>query len=206
MSRPFSDTYHLRRVAETATKPCFICFKPTSAVLVSEDGKEDFFYTCDTHLKDPNFAAAKDPAYEAAKLKKQQLDAEIELLKKKWEQRGAKRDKVDNKDDKSEDKDDKSKGDNSKDKSRDNSDEATVAALESQKMSQDSILDGPPRIYVLNKAVYNLRLDNWRNVQRAKQTQKMLKNRALFPKVPTHSPGQSDSSKSDIKPDTSSNA
>ena len=36
---PFENTYHHRKVAENATKPCNICFKPTSSVLITPNNK-----------------------------------------------------------------------------------------------------------------------------------------------------------------------
>ncbi|ANB15748.1 hypothetical protein AWJ20_3392 [Sugiyamaella lignohabitans] len=182
---PFNDIYHLRKVAESSSKPCFICYKPTTAVLVSEDGKADFFYACEVHLQDSNFATAKiDPEVELAKEKQKKLDAEIELLKKKWDQRQKAKEK-----DKSKDSD--KKKEEGKDKDNKNSDKTTQAelgSLESEKKVQDSIASKSPRVYIVNRSIHNIRLEHWRNIQRSKQTQKLLQDKNLFPKVPTHSP------------------
>lgn len=35
----FPNVYHLRRVADTASKACFICYKPSSSVLITPDNK-----------------------------------------------------------------------------------------------------------------------------------------------------------------------
>lgn len=52
---PFENNYKLRKVAETDSRACSVCYKPTSAVLVS-DNQKDFFYVCLTHLKDTGFS------------------------------------------------------------------------------------------------------------------------------------------------------
>lgn len=36
---PFKNIYHKRKVADSASRACFICCKPTPVVLVSSDGK-----------------------------------------------------------------------------------------------------------------------------------------------------------------------
>lgn len=36
---PFKNIYHKRRVAESTSRACYVCCKPTPVVLVSNDGK-----------------------------------------------------------------------------------------------------------------------------------------------------------------------
>jgi hypothetical protein len=36
---PFENTWYHRKVAENATKPCNICFKPTASVLITPNNK-----------------------------------------------------------------------------------------------------------------------------------------------------------------------
>lgn len=51
---PFPNLYKLKHVSE-GTSACTICYRPTDAVLLSID-KKDWFYVCEIHLKDKNFA------------------------------------------------------------------------------------------------------------------------------------------------------
>lgn len=167
---PFSDVYHLRKVGPTAAKSCTVCFKPTSDVLVSEDGKSDYFYVCSGHLTDPGFAVPQpDPEVEQAKVKKAQLMAQIEALKKEW----AKKNKKEKKD--KADKEEKGKRDSS-------------PAESSELTSLQAIIDRKPRVFTLNRTFYSMRIENWKSVQRAKQVHEMLANDKLFPKPPTGFP------------------
>ena len=82
------NVWHLRKVAENASKACWICYKPTTSVLITPNNK-DFFYICPGHLLDKGFCQP-DPdeaAAVAAKKKKDELDAEIEKVKKEYEEK-----------------------------------------------------------------------------------------------------------------------
>lgn len=109
MSTP--NVYHLRRVAPTSAKPCYVCYKPTSSCLITPDNR-DFFYICDGHLKDPGFASPiVDKEDEEAKKKKEEMAKAIEEVKKEYEEKQkAKKKKKDKKDE--DKKDDKKKDDN----------------------------------------------------------------------------------------------
>jgi len=107
------NTWHHRKVAETAQKACMICFKPSSSVLITADSK-DFFYICPAHLKDRNFAVPTEDEAKALedKKKKEAMDREIELIKKEYEDKmKRKKEKQDKKDGK---KDEKSKKEDEK--------------------------------------------------------------------------------------------
>lgn len=183
MSLPFPNIYHLRRVAETSSRACTVCYKPTSAVLVSEDGKADFFYICDAHLSDPSFATPQlDPKIEEAKHRQEAMDAEIADLKKKWEEYQKKKAKESKDKKKDEDKDVKKT-------EREESPLKDLNSLESKKEEDQKLISTKPRVFVLNRDIYNMRLGHWRSAQRSKQAQKMLQNPTLFPKVPTGSIG-----------------
>lgn len=60
MTAPFPNEYSLRLVAESDSKACVICYKPSSSVLISTNGV-DFFYICPSHLVDDSFAAPIHP-------------------------------------------------------------------------------------------------------------------------------------------------
>ncbi|GMM37119.1 Vfa1 protein [Saccharomycopsis crataegensis] len=47
----FENIYRVRKVSEKDGKACFICYKPSSTVLITQDQK-DLFYICPNHLKD----------------------------------------------------------------------------------------------------------------------------------------------------------
>ncbi|OBA19510.1 DUF1742-domain-containing protein [Metschnikowia bicuspidata var. bicuspidata NRRL YB-4993] len=53
---PFPNEYRCRLVADSDSKPCTICFKPTSTVLLASN-KADHFYVCPMHMKDKSFAS-----------------------------------------------------------------------------------------------------------------------------------------------------
>ena len=96
-----ANIWHSRRVAEASARPCDICYKATTTVLITPDNR-DHFYVCITHLKDKGFASPIiDPAEAAEKKKKEELDREIEIIKKEFDERMAK--KAKNKKDKKED-------------------------------------------------------------------------------------------------------
>jgi hypothetical protein len=183
----FPNNYHLRRVADTSSKPCFICYKPTSAVLITPDQK-DFFYVCLGHLKDRGFAIpVLDPAEEAAKKRKEELDREAEKLKKEYEEKQKKKKK--DKKDKDKDKDDKDKDndkkaeDDAKGKEKDQSD--ADDADKKDKTAESPAVDDIPRIYTLHKDFYQMRTQRLRNIQQAKATRDRLRNPNTFPAVPS---------------------
>ena len=93
------NLYHKRLVAPTSSKPCFICHKPSSTVLITPDAR-DFFYACAGHLKDNKFATPQDGVSaqdakkaEEDKKRKEELDKEIEKVKKEWEEKQKKKGK-----------------------------------------------------------------------------------------------------------------
>ncbi|KAL8984205.1 MAG: hypothetical protein Q9177_004766 [Variospora cf. flavescens] len=105
MAAQLQNVWHLRKVAEPSAKPCDICFKPTTSVLITPDQK-DHFYICPGHLKDKGFCSPiVDEAEVAAKKKREELDGEIELIKKEYEEKLKKRKK--SKDSKQKEKDKK---------------------------------------------------------------------------------------------------
>ncbi|KAI5967405.1 hypothetical protein CANMA_003048 [Candida margitis] len=79
---PFPNKYNARLVAQTDAKPCTICFKPATTVLLAENNL-DFFYTCVQHLLDAQFASPI-PSEEYTELKKtvDNLTQKVDTLKK----------------------------------------------------------------------------------------------------------------------------
>lgn len=118
MSAPFPNLYTHRKVAETSSKACDICYKPSTSVLITPD-KKDFFYVCPIHLKDRYFCTPKiDEDAQKAK-RERELAEETERLKKEYEEKQKKKkerqEKAKNKD-KDDEKDKNSDGDKDEDK------------------------------------------------------------------------------------------
>ncbi|KAK9239130.1 VPS4-associated protein 1 [Lipomyces kononenkoae] len=192
---PFKNVYHLRRVAESSQKPCMVCYKPTAVVLVSEDGKNDFFYTCQMHLQDRGFVTpVTNAAAEAAKKRKEELDKEIEKVKKEWEEhqkdRKAAREKREKqrKEEKATDKNKDEEDDKSADRREKQEHKEQMAKLENQKVDATTKADAEQRIFNLNKDVYAMRLNNYRSIQRSKRTAELLRKPGALPSVPTRDP------------------
>ncbi|CAK9437460.1 uncharacterized protein LODBEIA_P18380 [Lodderomyces beijingensis] len=79
---PFPNKYTSRKVAASDSKPCSICYKPTTTVLIS-DNQADFFYVCDLHLQDDQFATAiKEQNYTDLQSEVEKLKNEVEKLRK----------------------------------------------------------------------------------------------------------------------------
>ncbi|KAJ8099276.1 VPS4-associated protein 1 [Lipomyces tetrasporus] len=192
---PFKNVYHLRRVAETSQRPCIICYKPTPVVLVSEDGKNDFFYACQTHLQDRGFATpVSNAAADAARKMKDELEKEIEKVKKDWEEHLKDKKKAREKREKQrkEEKDsDKTKDENdakSTDRREKQDHKEQMAKLEEKKEDATKRAEAEQRIFVLNKDIYSMRLNTYRNIQRSKRAAELLSKPGALPSVPTHDP------------------
>lgn len=117
----FANIYTHRKVADTASKACEICYRPSTSVLVASENKvghhqslcsclelnlaQDFFYVCPAHLKDKGFCnPVIDEAAVAAK-KKKEMDAEIERVKQEFEEKQKKKKEKDSAKDKEKEKD-----------------------------------------------------------------------------------------------------
>ncbi|CAF9914343.1 hypothetical protein IMSHALPRED_001885 [Imshaugia aleurites] len=142
------NVWHLRRVADASAKPCDICYKPTTSVLITPDSK-DYFYVCPGHLKDRGFCIPViDEAEAAAKKKKEEMDREIELIKKEYDEKIRKKSKDKKGKDKDKGNDDDSKGDVDDEKAEKEKD-AKIKAITNKEPS--SVADEIPRIYALQK-------------------------------------------------------
>ncbi|MCJ1292689.1 hypothetical protein MMC34_004242 [Xylographa carneopallida] len=174
-----SNIWHLRTVAESSSKPCYVCYKPTLSVLITPDNK-DFFYACRGHLKDRGFCS---PVVDEAAKKKEELDREIELVKKEYEEKLAKKKKTkDKKELKEEDQEEKMKEDAAQKEAEKEKDEK-IKAISNKKTP--SVIDDIPRIYTLHKNFFQMRLDRIRNAEISKRNRERLKNPTAFPSVPS---------------------
>jgi hypothetical protein len=141
----------------------------------------DFFYACEIHLKDAKFATPKTELQEEALKKRQeQINEEIEVLKKRWADRQKQRDKDKKKAD--------DKNDDSGEKAEIKEHDKKVNQLEQEKLQVQESLDKDQRIFILNDSVFRLRIGKYRTSQQAKRTAEMLQKPNLFPSVPKHVP------------------
>lgn len=189
MSLP--NIWHHRKVAEGSAKACWICYKPSTSVLITPDNK-DFFYICVGHLKDRAFcqADADEVAAAAAKKTKEELDREIEKVKQEYEEKQKRKKEKRKQKDKDKDKDkgkdkdrDSKKQDEDEDKQDEKDKDDKIKALSKSKDEQNS--DEGPRIFSLHKNFYQMRLDRIRNAEIAKRNRERLKNPVNFPSVPS---------------------
>ena len=176
------NLYHRRLVAESGAKACWICYKPSSTVLITPEN-DDWFHICPGHLKDGKFAIAKDAEDVAEKKRQEELEKEIEAVKKEFEEKMRKKlarrkqkeyEKEDKKEEKKEEKED--------DKDEKEKDEKLME-LEKKKEPAKAVVDGP-RIFELHKNFYQMRLQKKRDAEMAKRNRERLRNPTSFPSVP----------------------
>ncbi|KAH8602212.1 VPS4-associated protein 1 [Bisporella sp. PMI_857] len=177
----FPNVYAHRKVAQTASKACEICYKPSTSVLVTPENK-DFFYVCPGHLKDCGFCSPIiDEAAIVAK-KKKEMEAEVERVKQEFEEKQKKKKEKDKEKEKSKDKD------NDKDGKTDE-----LAKKKSEEKKKLDVTATPteeeePRIFALKKMFYQQRIDKKRQAEVAKRNRERLNNPNLFPQVPKDLP------------------
>ncbi|OAL48795.1 DUF1742-domain-containing protein [Pyrenochaeta sp. DS3sAY3a] len=182
------NTWHLRRVADNASKACWICYKPSTSVLITPNNK-DFFYICPGHLSDRGFCQpdAEEAASLAEKKKKQELDKEIEAVKKEYDEKQKLKREKRKKDGKEKDKDAKTKAKEDDEDKQDEKDK-DEKIKELSKSKDESQAELGARIYHLNKNFYQMRLDKLRNAEIAKRNRERLNNPSNFPSVPSGNP------------------
>lgn len=179
MIPPFENSYHLRKVADASAKPCAFCLKLTTSVLITKDGTSDFFYTCDSHLKDPHFASpVYDDQYKKTKAEKEALDKEIALLKQKWDEKNryswAKFLSMEKKD--------YSKKDDEKEE------ENKINDLDAKAKDYTTILNKPARTYQLQKDIYKIRVDKKVKPKTSNYSTSNVKDLSGFPTAPSGAP------------------
>ena len=148
------NIWHHRKVADTSSKGCFICYKPTSSVLTTPDNK-DYFYICPAHLKDRNFALPTEDEAKAIeeKKKKEALDKEIQLVKKEYEEKLQRKKEKSKKKDAEKDKAEKKEEEQDEAKLEKEKDEKITAL---SKGGEEAKADDGPRIFRLQKYVVDL--------------------------------------------------
>lgn len=181
------NIYHRRLVADSGAKACWICYKPSSTVLITPD-QDDWFHICSGHLTDRKFAIPKDAEDLEEKKRKEELDKEIESVKKEFEEKMRKKlarrkqkeyEKEDPKD-KKKDKAEQGKEDDQDEKEK----QDKLKALEQKKEPEKAKVDGP-RIFELQKNFYQMRLQKKRDAEAARKNRDRLRNPTSFPSVPS---------------------
>ncbi|ROV89871.1 hypothetical protein VPNG_10251 [Cytospora leucostoma] len=175
----FPNVYTHRKVAEAAAKGCDLCYRPSTSVLVTAE-KQDFFYVCPSHLKDRWFCSPIiDQAAIDAK-KKQELEAEVDRVKKEYEERQRKKkEKEESEKSKDEDKDAEKKKDDGK-----KADESKDKKTDEAKPEEEE----EPRIFALHRTFFQKRLEKKRQAEMAKRNRERLQNPGFFPSVPKGDP------------------
>lgn len=194
MASTLLNIYHLRTVAETASKNCMICFKSTPAVLITPDNK-DFFYVCRGHLKDKGFCTPmEDPEKEK---REAALREETERLKKEYQEKLARKERKEKEKEKKEEvkdggkdrekgKDEDKKDDTGKGKEKKEEEgKAESSKAEAEKFAEGEVI---PRIYSLHRNFYQMRVDRIRKAEIAKRNRERLSNPSTFPSVPSGLP------------------
>jgi hypothetical protein len=180
------NLYHRRLVAESGAKACWICYRPSSTVLITPE-QDDWFHVCPGHLKDRKFAIPKDEEDLAEKKRQEELDKEIEAVKAEFAAKmkaklDRRRLKEYEKEGKTDDKTKESKEDESEEKEK----EEKLKALEKKKEPAKAAIEGP-RIFELHKNFYQMRIQKRRDAEQAKRNRDRLRNPASFPSVPSGS-------------------
>ncbi|CAN3478861.1 VPS4-associated protein 1 [Diutina catenulata] len=179
MAGPFENHYTCRRVAPSDQKACSVCYKPTPNVLIT-DNNVDFFYICEAHLVDPQFASAIKPD-EYHELVKTRIDLEGKIDKTTqerykhkpymWQKVWSSKPKEEDKDKPAADK----YGELTKELEQQESElEETRKKIDGYKFKN----------YTLNDSMYKVRLNNYNNARAAKARKAKIESAGFFPDVP----------------------
>lgn len=194
MSYPFEDKYRLRKVAETDWKPCFICYKPTSAVLITAN-QVDFFYVCLAHLKDargfctPVYGPEVEETKRELKTKKERAQIVQFLIDQKT--KSGTWSKIMNMGSKTDEKVAES-ANKEKEKKKQTVEELRLEVAELNKETKAleekvEALEKSVKEYVLNKDIYRIRLGNYSKKLVQKKRVEQVSSGEFFPTIPTGS-------------------
>ncbi|KAH6884827.1 VPS4-associated protein 1 [Thelonectria olida] len=188
MATAFPNVYHHRRVAESASKACDICYKPSTSVLITPDNK-DFFYVCLTHIKDHNFCTPKIDQDALKAKREKELEEEKERLKKEYEERQKKKKEKEEKKDKDKEKEKGKEKDKDKDKDKDDKkDDSKKDDDKDDKAKKEAAPQPEPRVFELKNAFYQQRLTKKRQAEAARRDRERMMKPGYFPSVPTEDP------------------
>lgn len=195
------NLYHKRAVAASSSKPCTICYKSTSVVLITPDNR-DFFYVCAGHLNDKGFATpAPGEGRDLKKEREEEFQREIENVKKEYEEKmKRRREKKEAKNDEKKDKDDTYFKEEKKDATeRDDkiaelekkkaADPSDPAATDPAKQADDAKKEAESaRIFTLHRSFFQMRVTKLQQAAAARRRAEQLRNPAFFPAVPGAAP------------------
>ncbi|PHH77406.1 hypothetical protein CDD82_3534 [Ophiocordyceps australis] len=191
MAPPFPNTYTHRKVADAAAKSCDICYKPSTSVLITPDQK-DFFYVCTIHLKDSHFCIPKVDD-EAIKAKRErELAAEVELVKKEYEERQRRNKEKEANLEKNQDKQQDKDKEKDKEKEKDKMPAHDKDSRAGQEIKTDATASDQEesRVFELKSAFYQQRLDRKRQLEASKKDRERASQPNYFPSVPSNLPGK----------------
>ncbi|KAK4096123.1 DUF1742-domain-containing protein [Parathielavia hyrcaniae] len=183
----FPNHYAHRKVAETKAKPCDICFKLSSSVLITT-GSKDWFYVCPAHLKDPAYCTPKIDQAAIEARKKRALEEEMERVKKEYEEKQKLKEKEAAKGDK------KDKADDKTDKNDKPIDDADKTVNKTEPVSTPKAGEGEgeeeeePRVFELKSTFYQQRLNKKRQAEIVRRNRERLRDPTFFPSVPKNLP------------------
>ena len=181
------NLYHRRLVAESSGKACWICYKPSSTVLITP-ASDDWFHICPGHLTDRKFAIPKDEEDLAKKKREEELEKEIEVLKKEFEEKVRKKAEKRKEKEKEKKADEDEKKDEKKEDEKDEKEqEEKLKELEKKKDPAKATVEGP-RVFELHKNFYQMRLQKKREAEIAKRNRDRLRAPGAFPSVPSGNP------------------
>jgi len=140
-------------------------------------------------LKDRKFAIPQDEDDLAEKKRQEELEKEIEVVKKEFEEKmrtklARRKQKEYEKEGKREEKKAETKDDEKDEKEK----EDKLKELEKKKEPAKAVFDGP-RVFELHKSFYQMRVQKKRDAEMAKRHRERLRNGAVFPSVPGGTPG-----------------
>jgi len=186
------NLYHRRLVAEGSAKACWICYKPSSTVLITAESSDDWFHICPGHLTDRKFAIPKDEEDLVKKKQEEELKKEIEAVKKEYEERQRKKAEKRKAKEKKDGKQPDEKADQKKEDDEDEKvKEEKVKALEEKKIGSEqkgNAVEGP-RIFELQKNFWQMRMQKRREAEFARKNRERMRQPGLFPAVPGNNPG-----------------
>ena len=139
-------------------------------------------------MTDRKFAIPKDEEDLAKKKREEELEKEIEVLKKEFEEKVRKKaeKRKEKEKEKKADKDEK-KDQKKEDEKDDKEQEEKLKELEKKKDPAKATVDGP-RVFELHKNFYQMRLQKKREAEIAKRNRDRLRAPGAFPSVPSGNP------------------
>lgn len=179
------NLYHRRLVAESAAKSCWICYKPSSTVLITPES-DDWFHICVGHLSDRSFATAKDADDLAKKKREAELEAEIEAVKKEYAEKIQKKLDKKKKKDGEKEKEKEAEKEKAAEEALEKEQQDKIKQLENEKSGKaaKTAIDGP-RVFELSKQFYQMRLQKKRDAEIAKRTRERLRTPGALPSAPS---------------------